>query len=212
MNKADLVFLYRRDPVVLSIEEIVQEEQEGCIRMSKKMKEFCLKELRGEVPGLQGDSRFGATVTEDLNTSAIVERIAQDQHCKSCQHCSAANAIKLNGSAAEGGEPWWLRRSLEAQDQEEKSQVQVVQEQVAQEQVAQEPEELEGNEEQDSWWRRMSLDSQAWGEAWWRVRDVYTAKKRKQEEQEEQERLEQEEQECLEHEDQDCLEQEQMEL
>ena len=195
----NLLFICRRDPIVLSVEEVIQEEQEGCIRMSKRMKEFCYKELRGEIPGLKGDLHFGATVTEDLNSSAIVERIAQDQHCKSCKPCSPANAIKLHGSAAEGGDSWWLRRSLEAQEQEEakvkeqeaqeqEAQEQEAQEQEAQEQEAQEPEEVNG-EEQDSWWQRMSSNTQAWGEAWWRSKDAHRVK-RIQKEQEEQERLE----------------------
>ena len=186
----NLVFICRRDPIVLSVEEVIQEEQEGCIRMSKRMKEFCYKELRGQIPGLKGDLHFGATVTEDLNNSAIVERIAQDQHCKSCKPCSPANAIKLHGSAAEGGDSWWLRRSLEAQEQEEaKVQEQEAQEQEAQQQEAQEPEDVNG-EEQDSWWQRMSSNTQTWGEAWWRSKDAHRVKMRKQKEQEEQERLE----------------------
>ena len=185
------VFLGRRDPIVLSVEEVIQEEQEGCIRMSRKMKEFCSKELRGEIPGLKGDTHFGARVTEDLNRSAIVERVAQDQHCKSCKHCSAANAIQLHGSAAEGGQSWWLRRSLEMQDQEEEAKEQE-QETQEQEQEAQEPEE-QNEEEQDSWWLRMSLDKHLNEEAWLGRQEAFEAKRREHDAQEAQEVQEQEE-------------------
>ena len=160
--------------------------------MSRKMKEFCSKELRGEIPGLMGDSHFGARVTEDLNRSAIVERFAQDQHCKRCKPCSAANAIQLVGSAQLDATSWWLRRSLEMQDQEEdaKEQEQEAQEQ---EQVAQEPEEQEeldqNEEEQDSWWRRMSLDAYAGEEALYQSLALKEAQGA-QEAQEQEERLE----------------------
>ena len=47
--------------------------------MSQKMRENILKELRGEIPGLQGDVRLGATVTPDVNDSRMVQRIAYEQ-------------------------------------------------------------------------------------------------------------------------------------
>jgi hypothetical protein len=44
--------------------------------MSQKMRGYILKELRGEIPGLKGDVRFGATVTPDVNNSRMVDQIA----------------------------------------------------------------------------------------------------------------------------------------
>ena len=76
--------------MVLCVKEYHQKQQEGCIRMSCKMKENIYRELRGEIPGLQGDPRFGATVIPDRNDSAIVEQIAITHHCSNCLACNAA--------------------------------------------------------------------------------------------------------------------------
>ena len=90
-NKADLLgstdvsylaelLLFRSCPLSLSIKELHQTEQEGCIRMSKKMQEYIYRELRGEIPGLSGDTRFGATVIPDINNATLVKRIADSLH------------------------------------------------------------------------------------------------------------------------------------
>jgi hypothetical protein len=54
------------------------------------MKENIYRELRGEIPGLQGDPRFGATVIPDIDDSAIVEQIAIAHHVSNCLACKAA--------------------------------------------------------------------------------------------------------------------------
>ena len=43
------------------------------------MLENVYRELRGEIPGLLGDARFGASVIQDKNNSRMVERIAIEQ-------------------------------------------------------------------------------------------------------------------------------------
>lgn len=63
--------------------------------MSKSMQENIYRELRGEIPGLPGDLRFGASVIPDINASAIVETIAIAHHCDNCLACKAAIPIPI---------------------------------------------------------------------------------------------------------------------
>ena len=58
--------------------------------MSEKMKNSVNRELKGQIPGLQGDPRFGAEEVPDLIVSGMVERVAIAQHCNNCIRCSAA--------------------------------------------------------------------------------------------------------------------------
>ena len=86
---------------MLCVKEVYQEEQEGCIRMSQKMKINVNRELMGEIPGLQGDPRFGAEVVPDLMMCGMVDKIAITHHCKHCDCCSAANTDSSSDSGTE---------------------------------------------------------------------------------------------------------------
>ena len=88
--------------MVLSVKEVHQKQQEGCLRMSSSMQNNIYRELRGQIPGLQGDPRFGATVFTDINASAIVEKIAIAHHCDNCPACNAAIASDSSVSSDEG--------------------------------------------------------------------------------------------------------------
>ena len=69
--------------------------------MSRKMEENINRELRGEIPGLQGDPRFGATVSPDVNLSSIVENIAISHHVENCKDCNAAADSDSSKSSSE---------------------------------------------------------------------------------------------------------------